>query len=225
MSKNSSPKENDLKVALPKGSLMGDVASLLADVGFAVPGYDPSSRVYRFRAERPAHVFVKVFAERDIPVQVAVGNYDIGIAGSDWIDELIIKFKKIGIVKLFTLGLQRETLFAAAAPGFTLESAGGNEAGAPVRIVTEYPNLAEHFARRRLLPHYKIFPVWGSAQNYPPDGAEVAIIRVGDAGEVEAMGLSVVDEVMPCEAAVICCRESFETKDLSRVLSLFEERR
>lgn len=225
----SSPKsyrENSkIKVALPKGGLMGDVSALMKEVGFIIPGYDESSRVYRLTADRPKGIFVKVFSEKDIPIQVAVGNYDIGIAGDDWITELTSKYRKIAIVKVMGLGFANDSLFAVAAFGESIESIKKRAESASVTIVSEYPNIADRFARSITLPNYRVLPVWGRATSYIPEGADVAIIRVkteGAKAEIRETGLSPISKIGESEATVIAHRESFETKDLSFILDLFK---
>jgi ATP phosphoribosyltransferase len=212
-----------LKAALPKGRFMADLAALMKGAGFSVPGYDESSRVYRLTAERPEGVFVKVFSEKDIPVQVAVGNYDVGIAGDDWIDELTSKYRKIAIVKVMGLGLAKDSLYAVAAPGDGIESIKERAESERVTIVSEYPNIADRFARGLTLPRYRVIPVWGRATSYIPEGADLAVIRVESRGaeaEIEKTGLSIISKIGDSEATVIAHRESFETKDLSSILDL-----
>jgi ATP phosphoribosyltransferase len=214
-----------VKAALPKGGLMGDLAALMKRAGFVVPGYDESSRVYRLVAERPEGVFVKVFSEKDIPVQVSVGNYDIGIAGDDWIDELTSKYRKIAIVKVMGLGFANDSLFAVAATGETVESIRERAENSTITIVSEYPNIADRFARDLTLPRYRVLPVWGRATSYIPEGADVAIIRVRSMGAkavIDEMGLTPISKIGDSEATVIANRESFETKDLSSILDLFK---
>jgi ATP phosphoribosyltransferase len=153
---------------------MADIAGLMESRGFIVPGYDEKSRIYRLRSEEPQGVFVKVFSEKDIPIQVAVGNYDVGIAGRDWIEELTAGYRSIDIVSVSEMGYRHEALFAAGAPGETLMSIREDRKDEFVRIVSEYPNLAERFAREHRFPRYRVFPVWGAAQAYIPRCADIA---------------------------------------------------
>jgi ATP phosphoribosyltransferase len=216
--------EVGLKVALPKGGLMGKVSDIMNKVGFIVPGYDESSRVYRLMADRPEGVFVKVFSEKDIPVQVAVGNYDIGITGDDWISELTSKYRKIAIVKVLGLGFANDSLYAVSAPGEDIESMRKKSEEKIVTIVSEYPNIAENLARSSMFPSYRVLPVWGRATSYIPEGADIAIIRVRSEGaeaEIEKMSLLPILKIGESEATVIAHRESFETKDLSQILNFF----
>jgi len=204
---------------------MGDLSALMKEAGFIVPGYDESSRVYRLVAENPEGIFVKVFSEKDIPIQVAVGNYDVGIAGDDWIDELTSKYRKIAVVKVMGLGLASDSIYAVAAPGESIESIRKRSDRASVKIVSEYPNIADRFARDNALPRYRVLPVWGRATSYIPEGADLAVVRVRSEGadvEIEKMGLAPISKIGESEGTVIAHRKSFETKDLSFILDLFK---
>lgn len=219
ISPTSSDADIRLKVALPKGALTGPVADLMERAGIVVPGYHDGSRVYRLVSENPPGVFVKVFSPRDIPIQVAVGNYDIGISDRLWVDELITSYRKIALVVVTELGFGHERLYAASAPD---GAAGGTLPGTahdPVRIVSEYPNLAESYARSMRFFNYRVFPVWGAAASYLPEAADVAVVRGANAAAVRRMGLEPVAEIVKSQAVVIANRISFETRDLFDILS------
>ena len=73
------------KLALPKGRFLSPTANLLAEIDLGFQGYDDKSKQYRLRSARFPSLSAKILQEKDIPIQVAVGNYDLGICGSDWI--------------------------------------------------------------------------------------------------------------------------------------------
>jgi ATP phosphoribosyltransferase len=68
-----------IKIALPKGQLQNSTATLFKEAGFAIADYREGSRSYRLRCDAAPDLFLKVFHEKDIAIQVAVGNYDLGI--------------------------------------------------------------------------------------------------------------------------------------------------
>ena len=59
----------------------------------------------------------------------------------------------------------------------------------PLRIVSEYANIAETFAMGLRLSSYRVFPVWGAAEAYPPEDADVALIAAQGRRRVRAHGL------------------------------------
>ena len=72
-----------IKIALPKGRLLGETAALLIRADWGLVGYSRAEGYYRIKSRRFTELAGKMFHERDIPVQVAVGNYDLGICGQD----------------------------------------------------------------------------------------------------------------------------------------------
>src|SRR5512136_2102286 len=166
-----------LKLALPKGQLLQETSSLLHRSGLEISGYDEQSRSYRPECRSLPNTFMKVFNEKDIPIQVAVGNYDLGICGQDWVEELLAKYPSSAIVKIQDLGYGRKDLCMAAAKTAGIESIDRlNGRAENIRIATEYPNLAEAFALRRRLRRFAIFPLWGGAEAYPPESADLALV-------------------------------------------------
>ena len=95
------------KIALPKGHLLGETSSLLARAGWGLDDYREGTRAYRLKSQTFPDLFAKVFQERDIPIQVAVGNYDLGICGLDWIEELLAKYPASDLVKLRDTGIRQ----------------------------------------------------------------------------------------------------------------------
>ncbi|MCL0041416.1 hypothetical protein M1N08_01560 [Dehalococcoidia bacterium] len=96
---------NQIKIALPKGRLLAETASLLRRAGWGLSGYHEKARLYRLKSRKFPNLLAKVFHERDIPIQVAVGNYDLGICGLDWVEELLAKYPSSALVKVKKSGL------------------------------------------------------------------------------------------------------------------------
>ncbi len=199
-----------IRLALPTGDLRTQTAAMLDAAGAGIDAYAAGSRELRFLMLGDAAI-ARVFREKDIPVQVALGNYDIGICGSIWIEELAQRFPSHDVVRLRDLGFGAQSLWLAT-------TATGETADASIRIVSEYPNIAEALARRLRLPRYRVFPVWGAAEAYPPDDADVALIAATDAAAIEAHGLRPIAKVLDSAAWLIANRRRLAEKNLSAVL-------
>ncbi|MFC2058805.1 ATP phosphoribosyltransferase [Chloroflexota bacterium] len=209
-----------IRLALPKGRLQSNTADLLKEAGFDLNDYNAESRSYRPRCSMFPDVFFKVFHEKDIAVQVAIGNYDLGICGLDWIEEHLVKYTSEALVKIRDLGYGMRTLHVLAPESgkdFSFSELRSN--ADVVRIVSEYPNLAESFALKNRLRGFRIFPVWGAAGSYPPENADLAVMPAGSAQGSGLFGLSRVATLLEGNAYLIANRESLEKKDLSRLLS------
>ena len=103
-----------VKLALPKGRLLRKTAALLQQADWRLDEYHSDMGFYRPRSGRYPDVLIRIFHEKDIPVQIASGNYDLGICGSDWIEELMVKYPSSGLVKLIELGYCRGCLYTAS---------------------------------------------------------------------------------------------------------------
>ena len=204
--------QRPVRVALPRGDLRSPVDAHLRDVDFVVEGYGSGARTYRFEVEERPGIAVRVFSDQDTPIQVALGHYDLGIASSTWIDELLVKHHLDSVVPLRQLDVSSEELVAAGAPGTTLAGIAG--AGA-VRVATEYPNIAQHFLAHARVPDYRLFEVWAQAEAWPPQDAEMA---VGPRKAVEKEGLEIYGEVHRGGVWLIANRESLANRDLSAAL-------
>ncbi len=211
-----------LKLALPKGQLQDDTAGLLKEVGLPISDYCDGSRSYRPQYSGDFGLFLKVFHEKDIAIQVAIGNYDLGICRLDWVEELLSKYHSEAVVKVRDLGYGRRKLYAVAArsSGYSSVEAWKNHDDS-LRIVSEYPNLAEDFALKQRLRRFQILPVWGSAGVYPPENAELAIITATLPENLKEQGLVPVATLLESSAYLIANRGSLERKNLSHLLTAF----
>lgn len=209
-----------IRIALPKGGLLEDTAAVLERAGWQLDGYTPNLGNYRLKSGRFADLKAKVFNERDVPIQVAIGNYDLGICGLDWVEELSVKYPSASVVKLKDLGYAAATLYLASSRAQPAPDPEALASGSDlVRIASEHPNLAEHLALELRLRRFSIFPLWGSAEAYPPENATFALVSRRSEEELAASGLVAARTVLHHSAYLIANRASWERKDLSRVLA------
>ncbi len=225
-----------IKLALPKGRLLSETAALLRGAGWRLSGYHQQVRFYHLKSRRFPNLRAKVFHEKDIPIQVAVGNYDLGICGLDWVEELLVKYPRSAVVKVKNLGYGKGALYAAASRSQAgLDRLAGRSdvmsimevmlaKSGVIRLASEYPNLAESFALKNRLRRFSIFPLWGAAEVYPPESADLALILVETEGELFDSGLVPVNKVLDSSACLIANASSWVTKDLSEVVASIEDR-
>ena len=208
-----------MRIALPKGRLLGETAELLRRAGWGLSGYNATERLYRLKSRTFPNLIAKVFHERDIPVQVAVCNYDLGICGLDWVEELLAKYSGSALVKVRNLGCGTGQLYMAAshAQGVATAEALRSRSGV-VRIASEYPNLAESFALSLRLRRFSVVPLWGAAEVYPPEGADLVLIAGKSEEELTGYGLVPISNILGFSGFLIANKTSWETKDLSEIL-------
>ncbi len=202
-----------VKLALPKGRLLRKTAARLQKAGWGLDEYNASIGFYRPKSQKFPDILIRVFHEKDIPIQIAMGNYDLGICCRDWVEELLAKYPSSDIVKVADLGYGQGSLYTAAV---TPPDVRAN--GAPVRIASEYPNLAEAYALKNRLSRFSVFPVWGAAEVYPPENAELVLLPAGE-GYISGAGLRPLERVLDYSAWLIANRASRATKDLDKIIT------
>jgi len=214
-----------IKFALPKGRFLSPTASLLDGIALGFEGYSAKTKQYRIHSTRFPSLAAKILQEKDIPIQVAVGNYDLGICGSDWIEEYLVRYPAGALVKIAGLDYGEGAIHVVAGAQGSIASLNQLSAKrADYRIVSEYPNLSEAFALNLRMRRFRIFPVWGAAEVYPPENADLAVLWGRSRAHVAAQGLIPLEKLFPVTAFLIANRESLENKDLSQILTCFNSK-
>jgi ATP phosphoribosyltransferase len=208
-----------IKIALPKGRLLRKTAAILQKAEWGLDDYQSSTSFYRPKSSKFPEALIRVFNEKDIPIQIAMGNYDLGICGEDWIEELLVKYPSSDVIKIRDLQYGGGALCVAAAS--SVPNLHYN--GAPVRIASEYPNMAESYALKNHLSRFCVFPVWGAAEAYPPENAELALLSACNTSELKSAGIQIVSKVLDYGTYLIANRQSWQNKNLEKIISTISE--
>lgn len=208
-----------IRLAVPKGRFLAPTAALIEKAGLGFSGYHEKTRRYRFWSESLPQLSAKLLQEKDIPIQVAVGNYDLGICGSDWFEEFAVRYPAGALAKVSSLGHAQGNIYVVGSNRAGITSLDewctrGNDC----RIVTEYPNLAEAFALSVRMRRFRIFPVWGATEVYPPESADLAVLWGRSQEDIESQGLICLKRLFPVTLLLVANRESLQHKDLSPIL-------
>lgn len=206
-----------IKIALPAGDLRAPVADVLTASGLHVEGYGEGSRQYLLTVRDRQDVRVRVFREKDIPIQVALGNYDVGITSLAWVEEIQSRFPQQSLVHLGDLSIGAGRIVAAACAE-SISSLDDIGSLARVRLASEYPNIADSFARSARLGRYRVQPVAGAAHAYPPEDADVVIVSETEGGFLGEHGLAPLFTLLDNSASVIGNAGALSQKDLRSVL-------
>ena len=208
-----------IRIALPKGKLLTETAQLAVAAGWQLSDYSEGARLYHLSSAGYPDLSGKILHEKDIPIQVAMGNYDLGICGLDWIQELLTKYPDSRLVKLRNLGYGALSIYlASSAQSFQDYSPGLGGDQKLVSLASEYPNLAETLALNLRLKHFNVYPLWGAAEIYPPENAEMVLLATRDGKEFEGSYLRPLQKVLDSNAYLIANKDSLENKDLSGIL-------
>jgi len=211
----------ETRLALPKGKMLARTAAFLNSIGLGFDDYNSGTRIYRMQSQAVQGLTAKMLNERDIPVQVAVGNYDFGICTSDWLQELQARYPASRVIKIADLGYDISDIYLACSASSDISAQDMAAGDAAWRIVTEYPALAEAVACKMRLKRYRIFPCWGSTEAYPPENADFSVLRARDEDTLRSLNLRPVSRICGSNACIIANSNSLQGGDFSRLLERF----
>jgi len=209
-----------LKLALPGGDLRPQAAVALAAAGLASEGYAHGSRSLSVPVDGRADMIARVFREKDIPVQIALGAYHAGICGDPWVREFLSRYPDEGLVRLRPLefGGTRLVLAAPAAVVAQLGPLAEWPRWSGIRIATEFPRIAERLATGMRLARPRIVALWGAAEAYPPDDAEACLLALSDDEPLRRHGLVLLATLSQAPAWLIASRQALAAHDLSPLI-------
>ncbi|MBL0925270.1 MAG: ATP phosphoribosyltransferase [Sphingomonadaceae bacterium] len=127
--------------AIPKGRILDEALPLMRSAGIEPEAafFDDNSRALLFATNDPQMSIIRVRAF-DVATFVAHGAAQIGIVGSDVIDE----FDYSELYAPVDLGIGRCRISVAMPAGAADDTNGGH-----VRVATKYPSTTSHFYQQR----------------------------------------------------------------------------
>jgi ATP phosphoribosyltransferase len=197
-----------IRLALPTGDLREPVGALLSGAGIAVDEYVRGSRSY-VASNGDGGLQTRVFREKDIPIQIALANYDFGICRMEWVEDLMQRYPTDAIVPLRDLSIGKRSIYVAASAGSEGDIRDWTRLTG-LRLVSEYANIAEALAMGLRLSSYRIFPIWGSAEAYPPEDADLALVAATAEADVRRIGLVPLHRLLESSAWLVANRDSLE---------------
>lgn len=191
-----------LTIAVPKGRLLAPTLDLFARIGLAAE-YAEDSRALVVPSG-DGRVRFLIAKPMDVPTFVEHGTADLGVVGSDILDEephdvlqpLDLRFGACRLV----LATPHD---AATAP---------LARHAVHRVATKYPNTAaRYFARRGL--QAETIKLYGSVELAPSTGLSALIVDVVQTGAtLRENGLVVIDEIATTSARLIADRAAHKIR-------------
>ncbi len=192
--------------AIPKGRILGEALPLLARAGIVPePSFgDEASRALRFSTNRDDISLIRVRAF-DVATFVAHGAAQIGIVGSDVIDEF--DYSELYAPVDLGIGHCRISVAEPAA----LAATDDPRSWSHVRVATKYPGLTrKHFARRGV--QAECVKLNGAMEIAPALGLSDRIVDLVSSGKTLAEnGLVEVEVIAQVSARLIVNRAAFKT--------------
>ena len=171
-----------LVLAMPKGRIMDEAAAV-----FARAGYDlsPVAKNGRKLVHDCGELRVLVLRSSDVPTYVALGAADIGVAGSDVLDE-----DGRDLYEPLDLGIGKCRMIVAERRGEKTD-----DTQIHLRIATKYPRLTTAYLQRRGI-HAEVIELSGSIELGPLTGLCHRIVDITQTGEtLKQNGLVEIDKV------------------------------
>lgn len=195
-------KDKKFIFALPKGRIWEQLAPMLEACGI-VPADDftnPKSRKLQFETNLPNLDIIRVRAF-DVATFVAYGGADLGVVGSDVIEE----FEYDELYAPVDLGIGKCRLSVATPVG--AEESNGSH----IRIATKYPNLtAKHYAKQGV--QAECIKLNGAMEIAPALGLASRIVDlVETGGTLKANNLVETDEILQVSSKLIVNRTALKT--------------
>lgn len=185
--------DDGVTIALPKGRILGAAARLLAHAGIATSGLSEADD-RRLRFELPDGNRVLLVKPVDVPTYVEHGVADVGIAGSDTLEE-----QGRDLYEPVDLGIGACRLAIAEAR----DRPRALHRGAPLRVATKYPRITRHhFLGRGVEP--EIIELFGSVELAAITGLADQVVDLVESGEtLRQNGLVEVETVMHVTSRLI----------------------
>jgi ATP phosphoribosyltransferase len=203
---------------LPDGHQQAPTAQFLKQAGLTVQGY--AEEVVRRRPSADLDwLGIKVIRPQDMPLQVANSNFDLAITGEDWLREHLCRFPSSPVKKLFALGFGTVKIVVAvsqempAADIDELRSLVQSGKSAPLKVASEYINIADKYLRDNHINPYKLIPTWGASEAFLPEDADMLIDNAQTGKTLEQHKLKILDVLFRSSACLIANKDSLASSD------------
>lgn len=183
-----------LRVAVPKGALFSDSVKYLEAAGLAIADLASPGRKLIIEAAEVAYIIAK---PTDVPVYVAYGAADCGIAGRDVLVEA-----GLDVVEMVDLGFGGCRFVVAGRERSEDLDERYRRVGV-LRVATKYPRIAQaHFDEAGI--QVEIVKLNGNIELAPLIGISDVIVDITATGTtLRHNGLTVLEDVLPSTARFI----------------------
>jgi ATP phosphoribosyltransferase len=208
---------DSLIIAVPKGRILSEALPLLSKAGINPEAAfaDEESRALRFATNHPHISLIRVRAF-DVATFVAHGAAQLGIVGSDVIDE----FDYSELYAPVDLGIGHCRISVAEPEA--LAAIDDPRSWSHVRVATKYPNLTrKHFATRGI--QAECVKLNGAMEIAPLLGLSSRIVDLVSSGKtLKENGLVEVEVIAQVSARLIANRAAFKTNaEVARLIEAF----
>ena len=206
-----------VKLALPDGHQQKHAVDLLRRAGVNVHDY-PSDKGNRRPDVDLEGVSIKVIRPQDMPLQIANGNFDLAITGKDWILDHLYQFPSSPVTELLDLKSSWVKIVAVIddqLPVNDLQELTDyyTEHSLPIRVASEYVNIADKCARENHMGMYRVIPTWGATEVFLPEDADLLIENTETGGTIARHNLKIIDTLFESTARLIGNKSSITSEE------------
>ncbi|MBM3173674.1 MAG: ATP phosphoribosyltransferase, partial [Chloroflexi bacterium] len=152
-----------------------------------------------------------------MPLQVANGNFDLAITGKDWLLNHLYRFPTSPATELMELGFGKVRIVAVVTQ--ELPAADINDLRkmvqsgklSPLRVATEYIDIADKYLHDNHISKYKIIPTWGASEALLPEDADLLIENTQTGKTLAKHKLKIIDNLFQSTACLIGNRDSMKS--------------
>jgi ATP phosphoribosyltransferase len=190
--------DGPLKLAVPRGALLGETLDILDAVGVDTSEPRGDSRSLIFYTPQMTLVTMR---PSDVPTYVESGAADVGITGKD----VLLEQSDRVVYELLDLGFGRCTMVLAARTGNDRLAEAQRRLGM-MRIATKYPRIAERYFEQTGR-QVELVEVKGSVELGPLVGLSDGIVDLVATGRtLKENELEVREEIVECTARFVANR-------------------
>src|SRR5919202_1930732 len=196
---------NNLRVAVPKGTIFEDALRALKGAGLPVEVLRENDRKLLYEAEGTEFI---VSRPSDVPVFVEYGAADVGIVGKDVLEE-----QEPNVVELMDLGTGCCRMILAAPAEKAAEVREAIEHAEVVHVATKFPRTARRYFEM-MGRQAEIITLHGSVELTPLVGLAECIVDLTATGTtLRENNLVVIDEISTSTARLIANRGAYRLRN------------
>jgi ATP phosphoribosyltransferase len=83
-----------------------------------------------------------------------------------------------------------------------------NSRTAPIRVASEYVNIADKYLRDNHISRYKLIPTWGASEAFLPEDADLLIENTQTGKTLARHNLKILDTILQSSACLIGNKDS-----------------
>ena len=186
-----------ISLVLPKGSLEQQTLQLFKEADLEVKRTD---RDYNPRISDPRIGKVKILRPQEIPTYVAMGAFDLGITGLDWVRETGSDVVEVASLSYSKTGEGNVRIVVAVSQEEQIPDPTRIRPGS--RVTTEYPNLTRRYFEDLRIP-VQLFPSFGASEAKVPDLMDVVVDLTETGTTLRRNGLKIIGQIMESYTVVI----------------------